>query len=145
MKVAAVNHRKPDRCAFQRFGCVQPAETSPDEHHAMRGRCRHTRASPFACRGLACRNRDAVSWPYISWVVYHARGALPGGNRSLTRNFAQPQWRCIDPRRVSARRLKWAGGRRAEGNSVDGETAGEPKMGRGTTRSPQEKKGVATA
>src|ERR1022692_4272863 len=79
MKVAAVNHRKPDRCAFQRFGCVQPAETSPDEHHAMRGRCRHTRASPFACRGLACRNRDAVSWPYISWVVYHARGALPGG------------------------------------------------------------------
>src|ERR1039457_4667905 len=76
---------------------------------------------------------------------YRVTGKRAQGNAMSCRNFAQPQWRCIDPRRVSARRLKWAGGRRAEGNSVDGETAGEPKMGRGTTRSPQEKKGVATA
>src|ERR1035438_5418805 len=91
-------------------------------------------------------------WPSGRFRVIHPFHPLyqqqldeVGRTRRWGRNFAQPQWRCIDPRRVSARRLKWAGGRRAEGNSVDGETAGEPKMGRGTTRSPQEKKGVATA
>jgi hypothetical protein len=75
------------------------------------------------------------------------RPSLPGakGKPDNGRNFAQPQWRYIDPQRVSARRLKWDGGRRAEGNSVDGETAGEPKMGRGTTGSPKQKKGAATA
>src|ERR1039458_333425 len=88
-----------------------------------------------------------LSWrvqPQVSMTIAYSLGVSKCG-AGWIRNFAQPQWRCIDPRRVSARRLKWAGGRRAEGNSVDGETAGEPKMGRGTTRSPQEKKGGATA